>query len=77
VIVKDQEGREITLLVRGNHEEPQIDEAQFVDSDDDVPDSTIEWIYSYYAEELSDEAHQYNVGRAEAIYDAYKDGTYE
>ena len=67
MLVKDKNGREIEITVRGTYEEPLIDEAHYVDGPDvDVPDDDLYEIEQRYASELSDEAHQYQVGRAEA-----------
>jgi hypothetical protein len=69
MLVTDQFGLELTVLVRGNHEEPEIEEIQYVDSDEEVPEEVVEYVQDRYAIELSEEAHQYQVMRAEYAFE--------
>lgn len=56
MIVQNAEGREVYINVFGDAEDPQIDEAYYVDSDDDmVTKDDLEYILYTYAVEIEEE----------------------
>lgn len=68
--VLDALGQKIEIYVKGCAEEPLIEEATFEDGRNvDVPESTVEYIYSTYADLLSEAAHNYQMGQAEDLAD--------
>lgn len=68
--VVDKSGREIYISVYGKYEDDiQIDEAYYVDTEEDVPDDVIAYIYENYASEMYDQWYENKVCEAEYYYD--------
>ena len=74
MVVTNKHGREIEIdRVTGSYEEPVIESCGFLQGDDEPTDADLDYIYETYFAELSEEAMQYQVGRAEAWADAPED----
>jgi len=70
MLVKNNDGREIEIHVYGNHSDDiQIDEAFYLDSNDDVTDEDIEYIMDYYADDIYLQWYENKCGQAEAYYE--------
>lgn len=68
--VKDKDGREIQISVSGRYEDDiQIDEAYYVDSEEEVLDDVIDYIQSQYADEIYQEWYENKCGEAEYLYE--------
>ena len=66
MLVKDKRGNEIEISVYGQYEDDiQIDQADYVHSDDEVPESTIDYILDTYASEIYQEWYENKVGEAD------------
>lgn len=74
MIVQDTQNRDIEITVCGDNEDDlYIDTAYYVDSDDDVPDDTLDYILDAYAGEIHSQWVQNQVCRAEAWSDSLED----
>jgi hypothetical protein len=68
--VKDKSGRQIEISVYGRYEDDiQIDEAYYTDSEEEVSDETLDYIYSQYADAMYEEWYDNKVGEAEYYYE--------
>lgn len=74
MILKNSEGREIEITVRGAEDDVQIDSAQYVDSGEEVPDSEIDWIMDNCGDELYQAYMERCIDMACALHDRMKDG---
>lgn len=70
MIVKDSAGRSVEIQVSGSDmDDIMIDSADYVDSDQEVPEEEIEYIYNAYAGEIEEEFIQNAVMKSEAYYE--------
>lgn len=70
MIVRNHEGREIEVdRVSGGIEEPMIDAAYYVDTNEEVTEEDYDYVYNNYAMELSEQAFQNEVGRSEYYFE--------
>lgn len=75
---KDKNGRPVYISVCGASDDLQIDEAYYLDADDEaVSEEMCEWIADNYSDKMYDAWFDNQCGRADAMMDAWKDGTYE
>jgi hypothetical protein len=75
---KDKNGRPVYISVWGSRDDLQIDEAYYLDADDEaVSDEMCAWIAKHYSAEMEEAYFDNMCGRADAMMDAWKDGTYD
>jgi len=68
MLVKDRQGREIEITVFGTAaDDVQINEAFYLFSDEDVSESTIDYILDTYGAELEQEWFESQVSRADFL----------
>lgn len=78
MILKLGNGREVEITaVSGAEDDVQVDGAVYTDTGEDVTDDDLEEIYTYYPESLYEMWYDKKIGQAEAMANAWKDGTYE
>ena len=74
MLVQDSKGREVEISVYGRYDDDiQIDEAVYVDGDEEVPEEEIEYISETYADEIYQEWTENQACAAEAYYDSLQD----
>lgn len=54
MIVNNKDGRQIEIVFMGDYEAPEVDEAYYIDSEDDVSDDDIEYIMRVYGAEIQE-----------------------
>jgi hypothetical protein len=70
MLVKDEKGREIEISVYEKYEDDiQIDDANYIDSDDEVSEDTLDYIYSQYADAMYEVWYDNKIGEAEYYYE--------
>ncbi len=71
MIVKNRLGQEIEITsIYGQYDDDiQIDACNYVDSDNEVSDEDIEYIYENYQDSLYETWHENKVSQAEAYYE--------
>ena len=70
MIVKDQSGREIEISVSGRYDDDiQIEEASYVDSDEEVSEETIEFIQDKFADKIYEEWYENKACESEYFFE--------
>lgn len=68
--VLDQDGRKLRISFSGSEvDDIQIDEAEYMDSDEEVSEETLEYVMRRYSTQINDEWYQRQVMRAEAYWE--------
>lgn len=67
MIVTDKNDRQIEICVTGSQEEPYIESAEYLDSDEEVSEDVLDYIQASY--DLSFEAFEHQIMRAEDYYE--------
>lgn len=71
MLVKNKLGRELEITVYGKYDDDiQIDDAVYLDNDEEVSDEDIEYITKHYADEIYQEWIE---NKSSEAYDRYKD----
>lgn len=75
MIALDHEGRKVEITgVRGRYEDDiTVDECWYVDSDEEVSDASLEYIYDHYGAELFEMWHEHQRGLADSWMEREKD----
>ena len=63
--ILDSQGREVEVSVSGAEDDVQIDEISYVDSDEEVPESEVEFIMDNYQDALYEKWLDRQIGRAD------------
>lgn len=72
--VFDKEGRELEVTLYGKYEDDiQIDEIYYTDSDEEVSDSVIEYIYDKYSDKMYEEWFMDRCSDGESFYEGLFD----
>ena len=70
MIVLDNQDNEIEITISGQYRDDiQIESAYYTDSDTEVSEETIEYIYKHYASDLYETWLEQRIGYAEAYYE--------
>lgn len=69
-MITDSKGREVYISVYGRDaDDIEIDEAYYVDNNDDVPEKEIEYIMDVFSDEIYDKWYDLQIGYAESFYE--------
>lgn len=70
MLVKDSSGRDVEIEIGGSYSDDiQIESASYLDSDEEVIDSEIDFIMDRYADKIEEEFIQNGVMAAESYYE--------
>lgn len=76
MILKDKKGNPLEVFVNGEFNDITIEDICYLDSDDDVPEETMQYVYDTYSDELRD-AYMDKLMDAANAYNDYERDNYE